>query len=124
MYDYKAQVIKVVDGDTLHLDVDLGMDVHTRMTVRLNGLDAPEMSTPDGRAARVHLAELLSTVGGPILGLEYRTVRVLTVKDRREKYGRYLAVIYLWDAPVGEPSINQRMIDDGHAVAYHGGKRT
>jgi micrococcal nuclease len=48
MYEYHCEVMRVVDGDTLHLDVDLGCDVHTLMTVRLDGIDAPEMRTAPG----------------------------------------------------------------------------
>lgn len=42
MYEYRCEIVSVVDGDTMHLDVDLGCDAHILMTVRLTGINAPE----------------------------------------------------------------------------------
>lgn len=103
MYEYTASLIRVVDGDTLHLEVDLGFDVRRRDTFRLFGLNAPEMSTPEGQAAREWLAQKLGE--GPLV--------ITTRKDRREKYGRYLAI--LW---VDAANVNEAMIAAGHAVPY------
>jgi micrococcal nuclease len=103
MFQYRAEVIKVVDGDTVWLSVDLGFDVKRRDSFRLYGINAPEMSTEAGVAARQHLVDLLAP------GLSMVTTR----KDRREKYGRYLAT--LW---VGGEDMNKRMVADGHAIAY------
>jgi micrococcal nuclease len=108
-YEYRARVIRVVDGDTVHLEVDLGFDVRRQDSFRLTGINAPERGTPEGVAATGHLVELLNRVG-PLV--------VYTTKDRREKYGRYLARLVM-----GEVDINQAMVDDGHAVTYDGGKR-
>lgn len=119
MYEYKAAVLDIHDGDTIRVDIDLGCDTHERMTLRLMGINAPELSTASGPAARDHLASLL--------GFPANTALVIrTVKDRREKYGRYLA--YLWRADEGTfgpnsfvttvPSVNDRMVTDGFAVVY------
>lgn len=108
LYEYNARVLRVVDGDTVQLDVDLGFDIRQRMTVRLYGINAPEMSTPGGKPARDHLVGMLPTGA---------TVRLETLKDRKEKYGRYLARIYA-ESPADMLDVNAKMIEDGHAVPY------
>ena len=93
----------MVDGDTLHLSVDLGFDIKRRDTFRLYGLNAPEMSTEAGVAARDWLVQTLTE--GVLI--------ITTRKDRREKYGRYLAT--LW---IDHVNVNEAMIAAGHAVPY------
>lgn len=107
MYQYKASVIRVIDGDTLHLTIDFGFDTRHDDTFRLAGIDAPEMSTPEGIAAKQWLVDRLSTV---------TLLIVTTQKDRREKYGRYLAT--LWDGFGQDTSINEQMVAEGHATSY------
>lgn len=108
MYEYSARVLRVVDADTVHLDVDLGFDVRRKDSFRLYGLNAPEMNTPEGVAARDWLVARLAGAANVVV--------VTTVKDRREKYGRYLGVLWLES---GE-SINQELLDEGHAVPMGG----
>lgn len=105
MYEYKAQVTKVVDGDTVHARVDLGCDVRLDMTIRLYGIDAPELPTVAGIAAKEWLIEKLAFTDGHV------TLR--TVKDRREKYGRYLGVL-----EQGAESLNDAMVEAGLARVY------
>lgn len=83
MYEYAASILKVVDGDTVHADLDLGLDARMRTTLRLAGINAPELSTQAGPPARAFLQYLLAT-GGPLV--------VRTVKDKREKYGRLFSL--------------------------------
>lgn len=109
MYEYSGALLKIVDGDTVHVRVDLGCDVRIDLTLRLAGIDAPEMSTTAGVAARDYITTLLK---GPLI--------VQTVKDRKEKYGRYLATIFVGGSTV---SVNQQMLESGHAVPYDGGSR-
>ena len=104
-YEYtKCKVIRVIDGDTVRVDVDLGCDTHVNLTLRLAGIDAPEMGTPEGVAAKAYLE---AVIGSPV------TVR--TIKDRREKFGRYLA--YIETRPAGE-DIATALIEAGHAVRW------
>lgn len=110
MYEYVAKVIRVVDGDTVWLDVDLGFDVRRSDSFRLAGINAPEVSTLEGKQAR----DWLKTVLNP--GDE---ITVKTFKDKREKYGRYLATILLADGG----NVNDRLVAEGYAVPYDGGKR-
>lgn len=108
VYEYQAEITRIVDGDTVHARLDLGCEVRIDLTLRLAGIDAPEMSTAAGHEAKAWLTERLSDLHHPPL-------LVLTLKDRTEKYGRYLAS--LWD---GDENINVEMIEAGHAVAYDG----
>lgn len=104
MYEYTATILRVVDGDTVHADVDLGCDIHMNMTIRLFGINAPEMKTPEGRAAEAFLGTLIP---------EGTEILLVTHKDKKEKYGRYLGDIFL-----NSEYINKRMIQEGHAVSY------
>lgn len=109
MYEYSAALVRVVDGDTVWVDIDLGLDIHHSLDLRLAGINAPELKTAEGKAARGALVELLNRAGPMI---------VRTEKDKQEKYGRYLAVVVM-----GGVNINDAMVAAGHAVAYSGGKR-
>lgn len=113
MYEYRARVAYIYDADTIRLDVDCGFSVWLhRVPFRLAGINAPELGTVEGRAARDWLRQMLP-VGSEIIAITY--------KDQGDKYGRYLADLY---APndVTE-SVNQKLINYGHAVPYHGGAR-
>lgn len=111
-YVRKAEVIRVIDGDTVELRVDLGCDVNVNMTCRLNGINAPEKNTAAGKKAKAWMEQTLPP------GLP---VTVQTFKgDEKEKYGRYLAAIY---DDTKKPSINDQLVTGGFAVPYDGGKR-
>jgi endonuclease YncB( thermonuclease family) len=112
---YPAKVVRVVDGDTVSvelvlIDVDLGFNVNVRVphviTLRLGGINAPETSTDAGKVASVFLKTLLEP------GTD---CTVYTVKDRTEKYGRYLAWIHI----DGDEFVNDIMIAKGHAIEYN-----
>jgi len=107
VYEYSAKVVRVVDADTVWLDVDLGFDVRRKDSFRLYGINAPEMNTDAGLAAKRYLEALL---------IEFPMIFMTTVKDRREKYGRYLATLFV---PTSEKSVNEMLIENGHAVAYY-----
>lgn len=110
-YIRRATLIRIVDGDTVDVRVDLGCDINISMKVRLSGIDAPERNTEPGRAAIEWISKKIPMRAD---------LMVKTIKDRKEKYGRYLADIFL----VGDDvSINQKMIEAGHARVYDGGKR-
>lgn len=102
-YVYKATVIRVVDGDTIHAQVSLGFDHYQNMTLRFAGINAPEMREAAGKVARMALSNRLP-IGADVL--------LLTKKDSREKYGRYLATVY---TPEGD-NLNQWMVESGNAV--------
>ena len=114
MYEYQCKVVKVVDGDTVDVDIDLGFGVWLRdERVRLYGIDTPESRTRDlvekkyGLAAKEFLTKMLDDEGGIILK---------THKDAEGKFGRILGE--LWYGR--EHNINQLLVDNHHAVRYHG----
>lgn len=82
-YLYGAQILEVIDGDTIQLEIDLGFDVFRKIRVRLAGVDAPEISSTEGRAARDFLTAQLMQVG---------TCAVQTV--RLDLYGRYVVHLF------------------------------
>lgn len=109
-YTYKATVVKVVDGDTVDLLVDVGFNVRVQIRTRLYGIDAPETREDAGKAARDALRVVLP---------QHAPVIVKTFKDPNDKYGRWLAQI--WE---GDISINQWLVESGYAKVYDGGART
>lgn len=108
MYEYAASLLRVVDGDTVDLDVDLGFTVRHKMRVRLYGIDAPERGQDGWALARDGLAD--------ILGFGAR-LQIRTYRDRADSFGRYLADIYnlVLDPP---DHVNAHMIESGFAVPY------
>lgn len=111
MYQYKAHCIEVYDADTATFLVDLGFHIRMEMTVRFYGINAPELKGPEreqGLKSTEYLRER-------ILGKE---VQLNTVKDRQEKYGRYLGTILLDGV-----NINDEMVAKGMAkVNFYGEK--
>jgi micrococcal nuclease len=120
IYIYKAELIRVVDGDTVELLIDQGFSNFTKQTMRLYGIDAPEMNTAEGKEAKAWLIGIL----GPYGAIYVQTIQLAT-KAKRDKYGRFLAVLFddLGDidanramkTPVSPASINAKMIAEGHA---------
>jgi len=118
LYQYRAEITNVYDGDTITADIDLGFNTWRRgERLRLHNLDTPEVRGPD-RALGIVARDALA---GRILG---KQVIICTIKDERsteeerEKYGRYLAKVYL-----GEELVNEWMIQQGYGRAYSGGAR-
>ena len=111
MYTYKANIIRVVDGDTVIVDIDLGFGVWLRgQTIRLAKINAPELrgaSLEAGRDSKTYLSKLV---------LDKR-VMIRTEKDRKEKYGRWLGIILLEDDK-NLIDINHKMVSEGYATIY------
>jgi micrococcal nuclease len=116
MYEYRIKkVLKVVDGDTIDVDIDLGFNISYTQRVRLAGIDTPESRTKDAREK--------------VLGLEVKdklkksieAANLVVVKtekpDSTEKYGRILGWVYL-DGDTR--SLNEQLIDEGYAWGYMG----
>lgn len=107
LFNYRAKVKKVIDADTVDLYVDLGFHVSVAIRTRLMGIDAPEVSTAEGRTARDWLRRLLP---------EGTAVGVSTYKDPNDKYGRWLARIDITD-PVGAVyDLADMLVANGYAV--------
>jgi micrococcal nuclease len=119
MYEYRIDIVKVVDGDTVDVDIDLGFGVWMKKErVRLYGIDTPESRTRDldekafGLKAKDFLVEQLGK-GTPVLK---------THKDAKGKFGRILGeLLYIDNEETGSMiNINDLMIAEHHAVQYHG----
>lgn len=113
-YVRRAKIVRLVDGDTVDVDIDLGMGITTRQRLRLFGINTPEVRGPEkvaGHAATQHLADLLVEFRHPG---EWDIV-VRTHKDRKGKFGRYLAEL-IGDEGGSAVNLNERMVADGHAV--------
>jgi micrococcal nuclease len=111
MYTYKAEVIRVIDGDTVVLNIDLGFKIHHITPCRLAGINAPEMNSKDEkvRAAAVASKEYL-------MGLLPEEMEVVIVSRKLDKYGR--PVVNIWHIQNKQKFVNHLMIDAGHAVIY------
>ncbi len=111
MYEYRAKVTKVHDGDTVTVSIDLGLDVIlVDKSLRLNGINAPEMNTPQGKVAQKFLENIL-------LG---KDVLVKTYKDKTEKYGRYLADVAVISGDHYGEWVSKVMVDSKQAVPWDG----
>jgi micrococcal nuclease len=114
LYHYAATLVRVIDGDTLVVDLDLGLRTWVRdVHLRLLGINCPELPTVAGREARQATMSWLSSVS------EFGTFYVITDKDRTEKYGRWLATVYSDASFTGEP-LNHWLVSAGHAEPYSG----
>lgn len=108
LYTYRAIITSVYDGDTVTADIDLGMKIWLRgERLRLWGIDTPEINRGNNRAAGRAARDFLA---GIILN---RQVIVKTIRDRKGKYGRYLAIIYK-----GNTNINELLVSKSFARRY------
>lgn len=103
-YEYRCQLVRVVDGDTVEVNVDVGFRLSVRTPVRLAGINAPEMNTAAGHEAKDWLEEHLP-----------EELTIQTVKPQ-DKYGRWLGWLL---APEGD-SWNERLVAADHATWYDG----
>ena len=92
MFTYAAKLIEVIDGDTVDLFIDLGFGLHIEQRCRLYGIDAPEMPTEAGKAAKAYLESLVGAATGELFVATRKMTR--KPKEKTDKYGRYLAVLY------------------------------
>ena len=119
MYEYRCTIDRVIDGDTVDVDIDLGFGVWLRKErVRMYGIDTPESRTRDlvekkyGLAAKDFVLSFLP-VGS--------TQTLRTKKDDKGKFGRILGEFVVYDAKKDAwRTLNQIMIDEHYGVKYHG----
>jgi micrococcal nuclease len=107
MYVYQAVVVRVYDGDTITVRIDLGFGVSKIETLRLFGIDTPEVRG-DEREAGLKSRDWLRTL---ILNKE---IIVKTYKDKKGKYGRYLADIFI-EQETGPVNINDWLVRENLA---------
>lgn len=109
MFEYRAQLVRVIDADTFLLDVDLGFHLTVRERFRLTRANAPERMSIDGMKAVAFVTLQLSKA---------TALKVTSEKSRQEKYGRWLCELYFQTAeqPGRWQSLNQLLLDTGHAT--------
>lgn len=119
MYEYRvADVVEVIDGDTIDVRIDLGFDISLKKRVRLNGIDTPESRTANleekkyGLEAKDWLKHKLENA---------QNIRIKTeLPDSTEKYGRILGVVWVNDDTI---SVNEQLFQKGLAWKYDGGTK-
>jgi micrococcal nuclease len=106
-YEYRCTLVRVTDADTMVVTIDLGFRLTATMPIRLLGLNAPELKTTAGKAARVWTIDWFTA---------HPELSIVTQKDP-EKYGRWLGVI----SPVPDgPSLNDELIERDMAKPWDG----
>lgn len=122
--EYDVTILKVVDGDTVDVDIDLGFGITLRdERVRIMGIDTPESRTSDkvedlfGEAAKARLKELLED------GAKLITTEDKHGEDMKGKFGRILGDFYVerWEGK--KEKVTDILIEEGHCVAYFGGSK-
>jgi endonuclease YncB( thermonuclease family) len=113
-YTYEATIDRVIDGDTLHVVIEVGFGIKVYDKLRLRGIDTPELGTPEGERAKKFVAALLP-VGSTII--------IKSHKTRTDLHGRFVVDVFYREgvetpeAILREPVyLNQRLIDEGLAV--------
>ena len=125
MYEYRATVLKVIDGDTVDVDIDLGFGIIlSDERVRIMGIDTPESRTRDkvekkfGLAAKARLKSLLGKT------CTLKTQINKNGEDMKGKFGRILGDFNVYDENTDSwKPVTKVMVDEGHAVPYTGGSK-
>ena len=111
MYEYRATVDRVVDADTLDLDIDLGLGVHKKERIRLARIDAWEVRGDErvqGIKAKEYVEDLLHSID---------EVTITTKKDKKGKYGRYIAEVLIPHDGKNR-NLSDLLVEHGHATEY------
>ena len=119
MYEYRAKLINIVDGDTVDVDIDLGFGVWLhKERIRLYGIDTPESRTRDLEEKKYGLmAKKLVLTLMPIGSMQ----TLITEKDKTGKFGRVLGKFKVHEPHLDRMVIlNEFMVDNHYAVEYHG----
>ena len=116
MYEYRVKTVtKVVDGDTIDVDIDLGFNISYSQRVRLAGIDTPESRTTD------KMEKALGLEAKEYLKYKLKDAKLIVIRtelpDSSEKYGRILGWVYVDGNTI---SVNDEMIEDGYAWGYLG----
>jgi len=107
-YCYRAEILRVVDGDTLDVKLDLGFHVAVVQRLRLTRINAPEMKTPQGPLAKTALEGLVKGV-----------MECFVLTKRTDVYGRYLAEVWIrQNPPSARINLSTEQLRTGNAVVY------
>ena len=119
MYEYNCKIVRVVDGDTVDGDIDLGFGIWIQKErIRLYAIDTPESRTRD--SMEKIFGKMASAIVEKFLPLG--SIQILqTVQDKAGKFGRVLGKFKIFDGKNDrETTLNEWMIENHYAVAYHG----
>jgi|TARA_B100000959_G_C14973467_1_gene620645 micrococcal nuclease len=124
MYEYKCKILRIIDGDTVDVDIDLGFGIWMhKERVRMMGIDTPESRTRDkvekkfGLASKKRLKDMLPVGSAQIL----KTQIARDGEDAKGKFGRILGDFIVHYTPEDrQTKASEIMILEGYAVAYHG----
>ena len=117
-----TEIVKVLDGDTIDVEIDLGFDLYKKERVRIAGVDTPEKRTRDLEEKELGIDAtnwLKKKLEDTIAGEDELTIRT-ELKGGVGKYGRLLGWLYVGDDTV---SLNEQMITEGYAWEYDGGTK-
>ena len=107
MYEYRAYVRKVYDGDTITVDIDLGFDVVLqKQKIRLVRINTPEVRGPERESGLKSRDALREKIGS-------KWVKIKTQKDKKGKFGRWLGEVWIEDT-----CINDWLLSEGYAEVY------
>ena len=122
-YNFRVtEIVKVVDGDTIDVIIDLGFDLYKKERVRIAGIDTPEKRTRDLEEKELGIDAtnwMKGTLEDTINGEDELTIRT-ELKGGVGKYGRLLGWLYVGEDNV---SLNEKMIEEGYAWSYDGGTK-
>ena len=127
MYEYRAKILRVVDGDTVDVDIDLGFGVWMhKERVRMMGIDTPESRTREkvekkfGLASKEYVKAYLPIGSMQVLKTEIDK----SGEDKKGKFGRILGDFLVYDGEQdAQRKLTEVMIDQGYGVAYFGGSK-
>jgi micrococcal nuclease len=114
LYTYRAKMTRVIDGDTVVVDLDLGLNIKiNNFKIRLSRINAPELRgefREDGLRSMRYLRRFVG---------QRRAFYIETLSDKKDKYGRYLGELYVY---YGDKcyNVNDRMLEKGYASLYKG----
>jgi micrococcal nuclease len=123
-YIYRCIVTRVVDGDTVDAEIDLGFNMVHKDRIRLMGIDTPESRTRNkkekmlGLASKARLKEILTTGKSSRMGTRVNPIYLQTSKEGKGKFGRILGTLWMNDQ-----NVNDILIAENHARPYFGGKK-
>ena len=113
LWQFKARLVRCVDADTVELILDLGFGLYYQEDFRLYGIDAPELHSDAGRAAKEWLENYLEEDRDNLIAHVQKTPK--TGKTKKGKYGRYIVTLY--KEPKSDlKSVNDELVAIGHAI--------
>ena len=121
-YNYKAKLVRVVDGDTVDALIDVGFDIWFKKRIRFKGIDTWESRTRNleekalGLKAKARTKELLEKISSKSGYFRIKSYGM-------GKYGRVLVDVYIQDVDGNHIWVNKKLIDEGHAYKYEGGTK-